>query len=141
VIRRPRKSSRKVRNRPEQEQQIALFRWAALAERDLPALRLLFHCPNGGRRNKVEAAILRAMGVKSGVPDVWLPVAGILSPRGLVMEFKAPGTAHRRSASSPQQREWIELLRAEGWHVLVVDDWSVARQAIHEHLIGRTGGL
>lgn len=29
-----------------------------------------FHCPNGGKRNKIEAAKLKKMGVRRGVPDV-----------------------------------------------------------------------
>lgn len=30
----------------------------------------VFHCPNGGYRRPVEAALLKAMGVVAGVPDV-----------------------------------------------------------------------
>lgn len=29
-----------------------------------------FHCPNGGMRNKAEAAMFKRMGVKAGVPDI-----------------------------------------------------------------------
>lgn len=29
-----------------------------------------FHCPNGGRRSKAEAGILKAMGAKAGIPDL-----------------------------------------------------------------------
>jgi|GEM_PF-5137145 len=31
-------------------------------------------CPNGGRRNKAEAAKLKAMGVRKGIPDLFLPI-------------------------------------------------------------------
>ena len=59
----------------EAEEQIALFEWAALQSGRFPELALLYHVPNGGSRNKIEAARLRAQGVKSGVPDLCLPVA------------------------------------------------------------------
>lgn len=59
----------------EDEEQIALFRWAAMMEWKYPQLRRLYHIPNGGKRTKAEAGIFKAMGVKSGVPDVHLPVA------------------------------------------------------------------
>lgn len=36
----------------------------------------MYHVPNGGKRSKSEAARFRAMGVKAGVPDIFLP-AGI----------------------------------------------------------------
>ena len=59
----------------EADEQIALFEWAALQSGRFPELALLYHVPNGGSRNKIEAARLRAQGVKSGVPDLCLPVA------------------------------------------------------------------
>lgn len=59
----------------EAEEQIALFEWARLQTGRFPELALLYHVPNGGSRNKIEAARLRAQGVKSGVPDLCLPVA------------------------------------------------------------------
>lgn len=48
---------------------------ALLPSERFPELALLYHVPNGGSRNKIEAARLRAQGVKSGVPDLCLPVA------------------------------------------------------------------
>ena len=29
-----------------------------------------FHCPNGGKRSKIEASIFKGLGVKAGIPDV-----------------------------------------------------------------------
>lgn len=34
-----------------------------------------FHIPNGGSRNKAEAANLKRQGVMAGVPDLCVPVA------------------------------------------------------------------
>lgn len=61
----------------EAREQEALFRWADFAAGTMPELKLLYHIPNGGSRNKAEAANLKRQGVKAGVPDLFLPV-----PRG-----------------------------------------------------------
>lgn len=62
--------------------------------------KLLFHVPNGGSRNKVEAAKLNGQGVKPGVSDVILliPRNGFAS---LCIEFK--------TESGKQSKEQIEF--------------------------------
>lgn len=39
----------------EAQEQKALIQWAKWQERRYPELKLLYHCPNGGSRNKMEA--------------------------------------------------------------------------------------
>ncbi len=58
----------------EHVEQVSLMRWAALTKRRRPELALLYAIPNGGDRHKAVAAKLSAEGVKSGVPDLCLPV-------------------------------------------------------------------
>lgn len=53
--------------RPEQDIQRAVFQH--LAARSMPGV-FAFHCPNGGKRSKIEASIFKGLGVRSGVPDV-----------------------------------------------------------------------
>ena len=48
----------------------------------------MFHIPNGGSRNKLEASNLKKQGVKAGVPDLFLPV-GRGSYHGLFIELKS----------------------------------------------------
>lgn len=55
--------------RPEQQLQISV---AQLLDVALPADAVWFHVPNGGGRGRAEAGIFKAMGVKAGVPDLWL---------------------------------------------------------------------
>jgi hypothetical protein len=55
--------------RPEQAIQRALF--AHLRVRATPGV-FAFHVPNGGWRSRIEAAILKGLGVRAGVPDVFL---------------------------------------------------------------------
>jgi hypothetical protein len=70
------------------------------------------HVPNGGRRNPIEAAALKAMGTTPGVPDllVWLPGGGHFQ-----IELKAK--AGRLSA---HQSAWISRMTDMGVAVHVV---------------------
>jgi hypothetical protein len=56
-----------TRNRPEQIIQRAVFHHLAIrGARDCFA----FHVPNGGRRSHTEAAIIKGIGVRAGIPDI-----------------------------------------------------------------------
>ena len=74
---------------------------------------LWFHCPNGGHRNVAEAAKLKAMGVKSGVPDVL-----IFQPRkgyhGFAIELKVG-----KNTCTDNQKEMQRHLMAHNWKVIV----------------------
>ena len=59
----------------EAEEQTYLFEWARLASCKWPELSFLYHIPNEGKRPPATGARLKSMGLKSGVPDVCLPVA------------------------------------------------------------------
>lgn len=50
----------------EANEQEALFRWAAFVRGRFPEIDLLYHVPNGGSRNRLEAANLKRQGVKAG---------------------------------------------------------------------------
>ena len=75
------------RKRSEATEQERVINWATFYAKDFPELALLYHIPNGGSRNQLEAANLKRQGVKAGVPDLCLPV-----PRngkhGLYVEMK-----------------------------------------------------
>ena len=48
---------------------------------EMPMTRfLIFHVPNGGSRNKIEAALMKAKGVISGIPDLIFIWAGRIYP-------------------------------------------------------------
>ena len=59
-------SSGYYRKRSEATEQERVINWAAFYAKDFPELALLHHIPNGGSRNKLEAANLKRQGVKSG---------------------------------------------------------------------------
>jgi len=102
----------------ESQIQIACVRWFYYQHRDLEGL--LFAVPNGGRRGKVEAGIMKAEGVYAGVADLLL-----LVPRGpfhgLAIEMK---TAKGRLSDS--QKEWAKKVLKQGYEYVVcrsVDDF------------------
>lgn len=105
-----------------------MFAWAGLAERTLPELRLMYAVPNGGHRHKAVAARLKATGVKSGVPDVVLPVARH-GYHSLYIEMKAMD-----GHASKTQRQWIEDLACEGHKAIVVRGFKEARDQIVAYL-------
>jgi hypothetical protein len=113
----------------EHQEQAALFEWAAFQECVWPELRLLHAIPNGGKRDKVTAARLKAEGVKPGVPDVCLPV-----PRGdkhgLYIEMKR----RKGGTVSADQLKWIENLMRQGYECHVCRGCEEARMTILAYL-------
>lgn len=75
---------------------------------------LIYAVPNGGKRDKREAARLKAEGVRAGMLDLVLPLARVRPSGGiwcgLYLELKVG-----RNTTSPEQDEWIEKLTAEGY--------------------------
>lgn len=96
-------------NRIEQAMQRAVMQHVAIR----PARGVfVFHCPNGGKRSKIEAAILKGLGVVAGVPDLIAVKAGRLC----ALELKAPG-----GRLSKAQKVTIAALKAAGAAVAVAD--------------------
>jgi hypothetical protein len=88
--------------RPEQQIQRAVFEH--LRTRAAPGV-FAFHPANGGYRKPIEAAILKGMGVRAGVPDI----IAIRGGRTYALELKADGGR----LSESQERVLIEM-RAAG---------------------------
>ena len=113
----------------EHAQQTALFMWAAFGDvrEALPGIHRMFAIPNGGKRELINAMNLKAEGMRSGVPDVFLPV-----PRwglcGLFMEFKRPKSLGKPAGKlSDKQEAWRDDLRAFGYGVGEVWTYQEAR--------------
>lgn len=114
----------------EEQEQIALFRWAKLEEAAYPLLKWLYHVPNGGKRDKVTAARMKAAGVKSGVPDICLPVP-LWGYAGLYIELK-----YGKNRPSSNQREWLDFLSHAGYRVAVCYGCEEAIAEIMKYLKG-----
>ena len=95
----------------EHSEQVALFGWAKANEPRHLQLGLMFAIPNGGKRHIVTGKKLKAEGVKSGVPDIFLGVPKN-GKHGLFIELKVG-----KNKPSKNQLWWIHSLRAEGYAV------------------------
>lgn len=116
--------------RGEDTEQMGVIDWANWNVGRFPELQLLFHVPNGGKRNAAEAARFKAMGVKAGVPDLCLPV-----PRngfaGLYIEMK-----YGKNRTTKEQEKWITALRQQGYKVAVCYGGIAATKELESYLQG-----
>lgn len=96
----------------------------AVAERldaGLPAGTLWWHTPNGGKRTKGVAGKLKAMGVKKGVPDVFILHLGL----PYFIELKQPG-----NSPSPEQRDFHATLKSQGVPIAVAKSLADVEAAL-----------
>lgn len=114
--------------RSEDTEQAAVISWAQWQQNRNPELKLLYHCPNGGSRNKAEAAKLKQMGVLAGVPDLHLPVPkGIYS--GLYIEMK-----YGEGRLEKTQREFLTAAAGYGCYAVCCYGAEEAIGIIREYL-------
>lgn len=115
-------------NQAEHIEAVALIRWVRLSTARFPALATFYHVPNGGDRNIVVASKMKAEGVKPGVSDYCLPAArgGFF---GLYIELKSLTGRKRKS-----QRDFLDLVRAEGYRGEFAFGWIEARAILLDYL-------
>ena len=138
----------------EHDHQVALFERLAAVADDYPEVSLLFAIPNGaklpygrtkdGERFSRQGAILKAEGLKAGVPDMFLPVsrpfrlrapgARSITWHGLFIELK-----REKGKLQDSQREWLYFLRQQGYACVVAFGHAEAFEAIIAYLEGRLG--
>lgn len=125
----------------EDAEQMALFAWCALNFKQYPQLKWMHAIPNGGYRNKAEAAKLVATGVRKGVFDVFLPVMKWEAPRliskygGLYIELKKRGREKEKAGGmSEAQQEFMTYANLAGYKAVVCYGWEEAVAAIEEYL-------
>lgn len=92
----------------ESGHQEALFSWAAYRTEIMPELQYMYHVPNGGKRDKATAAVLKRQGVKAGVPDIMLPAARA-EYHGLYIELKAG-----ENTTTKKQKRVVRVSAAAG---------------------------
>ena len=118
----------KKKTQHEAQEQKLLFQWARLQQCKYPELELMFAIPNGGSRHIIEARNLKLQGVKSGVCDIFLPVARE-NYYGFFLELKV-----RNNKLSDNQRWWCEKLEEQGYFIAVCYGFEEAKEAILEYL-------
>jgi hypothetical protein len=115
----------------ESRLQSACVRWFRL---QYPLLsKLLIAVPNGGARNKVEAAILKGEGVQSGAADLLL-----LIPKGecgcLGVEMKIG-----KGRQTENQKVWQEDFEGAGNRYVVCRNFEEFRETIEKYLTNQGG--
>ena len=96
----------------------------------------LFHIPNGGKRNKREAARMKGMGVRAGVHDYMLPIARGMY-HGLWIELKPHKvvlSAKDRPRASDSQITWRNRMRKQGYAAYVIVGWQNALIVMENYL-------
>lgn len=114
----------------EAQEQACVIKWSQqpCIRARWPELALLFHIPNGGTRDAVEGKHLKQQGVKSGVPDLFLPVPSG-QYHGLFIEMKTD-----KGRASDTQKWWIERLNAAGYFAQVCHGWEAAVDLLERYL-------
>ena len=124
---------RRKRRELEHELQVSVMQWCQLqvVAKARPELAWIMAVPNGGDRHPAVAAKLKAEGVKSGVPDLFLPV-----PRGgrhgLFIELKAG-----KNTPDANQVRWAEWLHSQGYCVATCWTFDAAVLTLTEYLDGK----
>ena len=122
--------------RTEAQEQEAVMRWAEMSTGRYPELALLFHIPNGGsRKDAREGAHFKKLGVKAGVPDLFLPVARG-AYHGLFIEMKR----EKGGRVSDDQEAWLLALSSQGYATFVANGYEEARQMLEVYLDAIDGG-
>lgn len=114
----------------EHAEQIVVVEYMKLRH---PKVRF-FAVPNGGQRNKVVAAQLKAEGVSPGVPDLVFPTArgGYF---GLYLEMKKRELrGWPKPVTRDNQTEWLDYLGLEGYETAVCYGANEAIETIDAYM-------
>lgn len=113
----------------ESVEQQRLIQWAKMNEGAHPELEMLYHIPNEGKRSRKTGARMKAEGLRSGVPDLCLPVARC-GCHALYIELKRM----RGGRPTQDQLDWIDLLTKQGNMAMVCCGWEQAAEVIEKYL-------
>ncbi len=124
---------KKRRREYELELQISVIQWADLQAKcgTYPELKRLLSIPNGIWTTTAQAKKAKASGLRTGVPDLHLPVSrgGFHS---LWMELK-----HGDNKESAAQSDWLDWLHSQGHFCATCRTFDAATGVLAEYLDGR----
>lgn len=113
----------------EAEEQKTLFEVIEGAKLAYPELRMVFHVPNEGKRSRYTGGSLKAQGLQSGVPDVFLDV-----PRGGWHGLRIELKRIKDYSISAAQNEWVKNLNRYGYAAAVCFGWEEAWEMIMAYI-------
>lgn len=112
----------------EEQDQTEIFDW--VIDLNNPKLNLLFAIPNGAYVHIRTAKRLRLTGLKSGVPDMFLPVPSG-EHHGLFVELKR---LRPKGVLSTNQKYWVRLLSAEGYRCEICYGSEEAKEIVLDYI-------
>ena len=110
----------------EHDLQVQCLRWLHIAHPDV----LCYAIPNGGQRNTIVAARLKAEGATAGVPDLHIPI-----PRGEYASLYIEMKNGKAGVVSEKQKEMITRLREYGNKVVVCRNFEEFCEVVEEYII------
>jgi hypothetical protein len=114
----------------EHVEQCTLMAWASRVQVRMPELNLLFAIPNAGAgAQRGQAGKMKAEGVKSGVPDLCLPV-----PRGRYHGAFIEMKRRKGGRLSPEQVAWRAKLEERGYAYCLACGFDEARVFLEAYL-------
>ena len=120
-----RKTNTSTRIPSERNEQIWYMTWAF----SVPVIReLIFHIPNERRCSVQQGFLLKRMGVRAGVSDIFLPLKTV-HYSGLWIELKTKTGIRRQN-----QIDWINKMRKQGFMAEFAVGWVEAK-AITERFL------
>lgn len=99
----------------EHQEQATVIQWSTLLLNKCPLLAMLYAIPNAAKRSMALAAMMKAEGMKSGVPDLCLPVARS-DFHGLYIEMKRKKGG---GVTSKEQSWWKDALTTQGYRAVI----------------------
>lgn len=124
-----------MNNEEHQEQCTVMKWWSICCHRFGIDEKMLFAIPNGGKRDAITGKILKAEGVRAGVPDLFLAVPKVndgIQKHGLFIEMKKV----KGGRVSEAQKKMIADLNDEGYVAVVCHGFRQAALAIEMYLKG-----
>lgn len=120
---------RKVNHQAETEEQAALIAWADKTVIDGICIGdYLIHIPNEGKRGPKAAWDAKRLGLRKGVPDLFLAL-----PRGgyagLWIEMKSIG-----GKVTTEQQLWLLRLRNSNYRAEICEGLEAAKKALFQYL-------
>jgi len=126
----------------ESEHQKVVIEWSRLHEKKWPCLKYLYACPNEGKHKPQYRKHQAQMGLKAGVPDIFLPLPSVYNggpeplmcgevtaAHGLFIELKAG-----KNKPTEAQQGYIDYLREQGYQVEVCYSAGEAIKVIESYL-------
>lgn len=88
----------------------------------------IVHIPNEGKRSYATANVLKAMGLRPGFPDLFIPRAHG-KYHGMFIEMKS-----KKGKITEQQSYWLSRLSLDGYAVKVAHSSTEAIKAINKYI-------